>query len=174
MLLGLVGIALLGIRAVLHLDRVLLLDALVAVGFTAGSRVGRAGHAVVLSLVVVVRGEAVVCSTGAGARTTLVAKLDKAVDKAVLGGEVREVVVDGQAVRVQRRRDIGEGGRGASGVRNCRGGLLVVCVTVPPEHKLTFLSRQSCVFGSKCGIDSADGQIKVARVAKVEILRRVL
>lgn len=174
LLLRLVGIALLGICRVLHLDRVLLLDTLVSVGFTAGSRVRRAGHAVVLSLVVVVRGEAVVGSTGAGTRTTLVAKLDKAVDEAVLGGEVREVVVDWQAVRVQRRRDIGKGGRGASRVRDYRSCLLVVCVTVPTEHKLAFLSRQGSVFGSKSGVDGADSQVQVARVAKIEILRRVV
>lgn len=84
LLLRLVGIALLGICGVLHLDGVLLLDTLVSVGFTAGSGVRRAGHAVVLSLVVVVRGEAVVRGTGAGTRTALVAKLDKAVDETVL------------------------------------------------------------------------------------------
>lgn len=178
LLLRLVGAAaLVCLCSVLHLDRVLLLDALVAVRFTAGGRVRRAGHAVGLRLVIAVGGEAVVGGAGAGTRAALVAELDKAVDEAVLRGEVREVVVDGQAVRVQGRRDIGVGRRGAGRVRvrDCSGCLLVVmCVTVTPEHKLAFLRWKGRVLGRKGGVHGADRQVQVARVAEVKILRLML
>lgn len=95
-------------------------------------------------------------------------------DEAVLGGEVRKVVVNGQAVG-HGWCNVAEGCRGAGRVGDCRGCLRVgECVTA--EHKLAFFlvtaARQCRELGSKGGVDGADRQ--VARVAKVQVLRGVL
>lgn len=167
------GVGLLGLVDDIH---VLLLGALAAVAVGAGGRVGGAGHGIGLRVVFTIGREAVRGGARAGARAggVVVAQVDKAVDEAVLGGEVREVVVDGQAVG-HGWCNVAEGGRGAGRVGDCRGCLRVgECVTT--EHKLAFFlvtaARQCRELGSKGGVDGADRQ--VARVAKVQVLRGVL
>ena len=106
-LLLLLGLALLAVCGALHLD------ALGTVAVATCGRVGGARHAKGLILVVVVVVEALLGGgTRAGARPgllrsgrLLLAKVDEAVDKAVLRFEVREVVEDWQAVR-DRRGDL--------------------------------------------------------------------
>lgn len=181
-LLGVLLLLLLRVAALLGLlddIHVLLLGALAAVAVVASSRVGGTEHSIGLRLVFTIGREAV----GGGSRaragsgsSVVVAQVDKAVDKTVLGGEVREVVVNGQTVG-HGWCHVGEGGRGAGRVGDCRGCLRVgECVAT--EHKLAFFlvtavqSRQSREFGSEGGVDGADSQ--VARVAKVKVLRWVV
>lgn len=148
----------------------LLLHALGAVVVGAGGRVGRAGHGIGLGLVVTVGREAVRGGAGAGSRSGsrgLLAQVDEAVDKAVLRGEVREVVVDGQAVG-HRWCDVRERSRGGGLVRDGR-----ICVrvgeSVAAEDQVAFWQGRE--LWGEGGVDSADGQ--VARIAEVKILRWV-
>lgn len=165
LLLLLLRLALLAICGVLHLD------ALVAV--FAVCRVWRAGHAEGLILVVVVVVKAAGSSARArtrpcliGSRCVLLAEVDKAVDKAVLRLEIREVVENWQAVR-DWWGNLCERAGMARRVGVVRGVLRLV-------HKVTlFVVARAKVgqggeFGSESGIDSADSQ--VARITEIVVL----
>lgn len=110
---------------------------------------------------------------GLGSLCLLLAEVDEAVDEAVLGVEVGEVVKDWQAVG-DRGSNLGEGGDGGRlrGRRRC----LLVAVCVAPEHKVLLLvvtgaqGRQGGELGCKGRVDGADGQ--VARIAEVKALLR--